>query len=98
MLHERCDVGCFGLWAFLARGLTRTFLRLTAWVVAAYLLLTAVVVGSCLWHLLDNPQLLEEWWRGVPGEVLMNPGTCGKSGRVPSLPEPVLFTASSNST
>ena len=60
------SVGCFGLWAFLVRSLTRTFLRLTAAVVAAYLLLTAVVVGSCLRHLLHNPGLLEGWWRDVP--------------------------------
>jgi hypothetical protein len=55
----------FGLYFYLARGLSRGFLRIAVVVVALYLVLTGVVVGSGLHYLSDYPELLERWRRDV---------------------------------
>src|SRR5262245_28619402 len=47
------------------RGFTRNLLRLVVAVVAVYLVLNAVVIGSGLAHLARNPDLLTGWWERV---------------------------------
>jgi hypothetical protein len=56
---------CFLLWALLRRGFTAAFLRVGAVVVCTYLLLTGIVVGSCLFDLLRHPDVIETWWEQV---------------------------------
>jgi hypothetical protein len=70
---------CFGFWAFLVRSLSRGFLRLAALVVGLYLLLTALVVGSCLVHLADHPQVVQEWWAQLPQEPNLRPDLLRRS-------------------
>jgi hypothetical protein len=60
----------FGFWAVLRGGFTRGFLRLAAVVVVVYLGLTAVIVGSCLYHLTgDFDKWLGEAQRGTGSPV-----------------------------
>jgi hypothetical protein len=51
----------FGLYFYLARGLSRGFLRTAVVVVVLYLGLTAVVVGSGLNYLNGHPEQIAEW-------------------------------------
>jgi hypothetical protein len=62
---------CFAFWALLSRGFTATFLRIGAVVVGVYLLLTGLIVGSCLFYLLDHRELVTVWWKelGQQGEL-----------------------------
>jgi hypothetical protein len=62
VLTVTLSVLCFGLWALLRRGFTKTFLRVGAFVVCIYLLLTALIVGSCLLDVVDHPKLVADWW------------------------------------
>jgi hypothetical protein len=59
------SVLAFGLYAFLLRGLTRGFLGLAVGVVALYLVLTGVVVGSGLAYLARHTELLSDWLERV---------------------------------
>ncbi len=47
------------------RGFTRGLFRVVVLLVAAYLLLNAVVIGSGLIHLSQHPELVENWWQLV---------------------------------
>lgn len=55
------SVLAFGLYHFLVRGFTPAFLWTAAVVVAVYLALTGIVVGSCLAYLARNPQIFADW-------------------------------------
>ncbi len=70
VLTVTLTVVCFALWALLRRGFTKSFLRLGAVVVAVYLGLTGLIVGSCLVNLQDHPDIVSRWWSqlGVAGE------------------------------
>jgi hypothetical protein len=60
----------FVFWALLRRGFTPWLLKLTVAVVAVYLFLTAVVVGSGLIYLFNNPDRLDHWWtEAVPRQL-----------------------------
>ncbi len=73
---------CFAVWAFLRRGFTKTFLRLAAVVVGLYLVLTGIIVGSCLLDLLDHRSLLRGWWENVVagGELSLSGVGSGSAG------------------
>ena len=47
------------------KGYTRNFVRLAVVVVGVYLALTLMVIGSALFYLHDNPQLVSQWWADV---------------------------------
>ena len=51
-------------WLF-RRGVDRRLVRIAVVAVGAYLLLTAYLVGCGMNYLIENPQLIENWWNGV---------------------------------
>jgi hypothetical protein len=53
----------FTFWAIFRRGFRRRVVQLAVVVVAAYLLLTAVIIGSGLCYLAGHPHLLQSWWQ-----------------------------------
>jgi hypothetical protein len=55
----------FSFWWVFRHGLTRQVVRLGAVAVAAYLLLSAVVIGSGLAFLVSHPAYLSAWWAQV---------------------------------
>lgn len=55
----------FAFWAFFRLGFTRRVIQLAVFVVAAYLLLNAIVIGSGLWHLRTHPEVLQSWFNAV---------------------------------
>jgi hypothetical protein len=55
----------FSFWWVFRHGLTRRVVRVGAVVVAVYLLLSAVVVGSGLTFLATHPAYLSAWWGNV---------------------------------
>jgi hypothetical protein len=55
------SVLAFGFYALLRRGFSRGFMYLAAGVVALYLALNAVVVGSGLWYLAVHPAIPNGW-------------------------------------
>ncbi len=59
---------------FIQVGLTTRFLRVAALIVAAYLALNAVVIGCGVAHLLDHPELWEQWLDRVHAAPKMGPG------------------------
>ncbi len=76
MLTVALSVLCFTLWGFLRRGFTKTFLRLGAAVVDVYLVLTGIVVVSCLLDRLDHVDPVTRrdafavWWHDVSSNEL----------------------------
>jgi hypothetical protein len=69
---------CFALLAYLRRGFTANFLRLGAVVVAIYLLLSGLVIGSCLFDLLRRPQVIAAWWDQVTSGGLVSAGSAAE--------------------
>ncbi len=65
------------------RGYSKNFVRLAVVVVAAYLVLTLVVVGTAGAYLIQNPHLFDQWWADVwagnwkPGTEPKPPGDWG---------------------
>jgi hypothetical protein len=55
----------FLFWAIFRRGFTKRIVHLAAIVVGVYLLLTAVIVGSGLYFLWQNPVIVDRWWENV---------------------------------
>jgi hypothetical protein len=55
----------FGFYAFLQTGLSHAFLRFAAAVVGLYLLLSVFVVGSGVFLLVSQPELVKSWWSDV---------------------------------
>jgi hypothetical protein len=55
----------FVLWPIAGRGFTRRLIHLAGALVALYLLLTAVVIGSGLIYVARHPELAESWWHDV---------------------------------
>ncbi len=53
----------FTFWAIFRRGFRKRVVQLAVVVVAAYLLLTAVIIGSGLSYLAGHPHLLQSWWQ-----------------------------------
>jgi len=51
----------FALFFFLLRGFTRGFLYAAAAIVAVFLVLNGIVIGSCIVYLSRNPQYLTNW-------------------------------------
>jgi hypothetical protein len=51
----------FLFWAVLQSGFTKTFLRVAALVVTLYLTLTALIIGSGIYHLSNEPQKFHDW-------------------------------------
>jgi hypothetical protein len=52
----------FAFWAAFRRGLTRRVIQIAVVVVGVYLSLTAVIIGSGLFHLYLHPELVNSWW------------------------------------
>ncbi len=52
----------FLFWAVFRRGFTRRVVQISVVVVSTYLLLNAVVIGSCLAYLYRQQDLLQLWW------------------------------------
>jgi hypothetical protein len=74
----------FGLYFFIIRGFNRPFMILAAAVVGLYLLLTAMIVGSVLSYLAENPQQLEVWFSKATSGVSQH-GLVGMVGFVPTV-------------
>jgi hypothetical protein len=53
----------FIFWAVFRRGIRKRVIQLAVAVVATYLLLTAVIIGSGLSYLDAHPQVLQSWWQ-----------------------------------
>jgi hypothetical protein len=53
----------FLFWAIFRRGFRKRVVQLSVVIVAVYLLLTAVIVGSGLSYLAGHPSLLQNWWQ-----------------------------------
>jgi hypothetical protein len=52
-------------WRFFAKGFTGRVILLSVLVVAFYLALNAVIIGSGLYYLSEHPPLLNDWWKGT---------------------------------
>jgi hypothetical protein len=63
-------------WQLLQKGFTRRILYLAAAVVAIYLTIIGIVVGSGLMYLFAHPELCREWWNSV--EVCSHGGSIDK--------------------
>lgn len=68
-------------WQLLQKGFTRRILYLAAAVVAIYLTIIGIVVGSGLLYLFAHPELCREWWNSVEvcshgGSVCKHPLLC----------------------
>jgi hypothetical protein len=57
----------FTLLTYLRRGFTRRAIQVAALVTGVYLVLTAVVIGGGLRHLIEHPEIAETWWREATG-------------------------------
>jgi hypothetical protein len=56
----------FLLWTLLVRrGFGKYVVRVSVVLVAGYLLLTALILGSGVWYLLGNPQPWRAWWQQI---------------------------------
>jgi hypothetical protein len=56
-------------WAIFRRGFTRRVIQLSVAVVAAYLVLTAIVVASGLVYLAQHADIVSAWWTGLHAEA-----------------------------
>jgi hypothetical protein len=56
------SLATFAFWTLLRRGFTPWLLKLAVGAVLVYLFLTALVVGSGLLYLVNNPDVLRHWW------------------------------------
>src|SRR5438105_2044855 len=52
----------FVLWPIVGRGFTRRLIHVAGALVAIYLLLTALVIGSGLIYIARHPEVAEGWW------------------------------------
>jgi hypothetical protein len=52
----------FVFWAFFRRGFTRRVIQLSVYVVAFYLLVNGLVIGSGIRYLARHPEYLQSWW------------------------------------
>ncbi len=55
----------FAFWFLFRKGFNRRVIQIAGVVVAVYLLLTAVVIGSGLYYLADHPEILRAWYADV---------------------------------
>ena len=64
------SVFAFAFWTLLRGRFTRWFMRLTAFVVIGYLLLTGLILGSGLVYFGQHPEMIQSWWNEtIPGEL-----------------------------
>lgn len=71
----------FGFLWLLHGGFTRNILRLALFVTLAYLVLSGIVIGSGLRHIVQHPDLVTQWW----ARVLEHGGVWRKTDDVHSL-------------
>jgi hypothetical protein len=57
------------------KGVNRVLVRVSVTVLAVYLILTAVIVGSGIAYLVGRPELVESWWQAVCEETTNSPST-----------------------
>jgi hypothetical protein len=68
-------------WAVIRKGFTRKVITLSVAIVAVYLLLTAVVVGSGLCYLAGHPEMAQTWYeRATTGRGPYSPALAGQGG------------------
>jgi hypothetical protein len=65
----------FVFWAIFRRGFRRRVVQLAVVVVALYLLLTAVVIGSGLSYLLRHPHFVQTWWQKCASDAGISPAS-----------------------
>src|SRR5262249_60810723 len=63
------SIVAFALYFFLIHTLSRGFVGFAVGVVVLYLLLNAIVVGSAVKHLVQDPELIMSWERGLREEI-----------------------------
>ncbi len=63
------SIAGFGVYFFLLRSLSRGFMGFAVAVVLLYLLVNVLVIGSSLWYLRANPQLVLDWEHALRPEI-----------------------------
>src|SRR5262249_25604734 len=58
----------FIFWSVFRGGFRRRVIQISVVVVATYLVLSAVIIVSSLLYLRAHPDLLQNWWAGLPQE------------------------------